>query len=109
MSGKRAKYKKEYPLLMYRFFRGFSESGAPSFQKFAASIGVLYEDVQSWRKYPKFDRSYRECSEIRRDYLIDNALSRRFDCSFVKFLLSCDAESDENADDISLKVEVVEC
>ena len=54
MSKKLAKYKKEYPLLMYRFFRSFSDSGAPSFQKFAASIGVLYEDLESFRRYLAF-------------------------------------------------------
>ena len=108
MKRKIAKYKKEYPLAMYRYFRGFSDGGAPSFQKFASSIGVLLEDLESWRKYKAFDRSYRECSEIRRDYLLDNALTRRLDPSFVKFLLSCDGEGEEHEDGISVKVEVVD-
>ena len=108
MSAKRAKYKKEYPLMMYRFFRSFSDSGAPSFQKFAVSIGVLSEDLESFREHKAFDRSYRECSEIRRDYLIDNALNRRFDPSFVKFLLSSDSEVGEGEDSLTLRLEVVE-
>ncbi|MBO5907167.1 MAG: hypothetical protein J6Q85_03340 [Clostridia bacterium] len=108
MSKKRAKYKKEYPLLMYRFFRSFSDSGAPSFQKFAASIGVLYEDLESFRRYLAFDRSYRECSEIRRDYLIDNALTRRFDPSFVKFLLGSDSDVNEEEGELTLRLEVIE-
>ena len=93
---------------MYRYFRGFTDTGAPSFQKFAASIGVLLEDLESWRRYSAFDRSYRECSEIRRDYLIDNALTRRMDPSFVKFLLCDDKEVGAADEEISVKVEVVE-
>ncbi len=108
MRRKRAKYKKEYPLAMYRYFRSYSDGGAPSFQKFALSIGVLSEDLESWRVHKAFDRSYRECSEIRRDYLIDNALTRRFDPSLVKFLLSCDTENEGESDTVSVKVEVIE-
>ena len=74
---------------MYIFFANYSENaGAPSFLKFARSIGVTSEDVEAFREHKEFDRAYRECAEIRRDYLIDNALSKRFDPSFTKFLLS---------------------
>ena len=93
---------------MYRYFRSYNDSGAPSFQKFALSIGVLSEDLERWRSHGSFDRSYRECSEIRRDYLIDNALSRRFDPSMVKFLLSTDGEIETDTDTVSVRLEVIE-
>ena len=60
----------------------------PSFSKFARSIGVTCQDIETFRKYKEFDRAYRECNEIKRDYLTDSALCKRFDPSFVKFLLS---------------------
>ena len=109
MKGKnKIKYGKELPRQMYCFFRGYSEVGAPSFIKFAASIGATLGDVEGWRVHGEFDRAYRECSEIRRDYLIDNALSRRNDPSFTKFLLSAEYGIEDDApDDLTVKLEVV--
>ena len=73
--------------MMYLYFTGYSESfGAPSFSKFARSIGITLEDLQSFRRKREFDAAWRECSEIRRDYLIDMALSKRADASFTKFI-----------------------
>ncbi len=91
---------------MYVFFVSFSETvGAPSFLKFARSVGITTEDVESFRAHKEFDRAYRECERIRRDYLIDNALIKRFDSSFTKFLLSEENEGtgDEKID-FTLKV-----
>ena len=93
-------YRKDLPHKLYLFFTGYKEStGAPSFSKFARSVGVTCEDVESFREHIEFDRAYRECAEIRRDYLIDNALSKRFDSSFTKFLLAEEAESAKNDED----------
>ena len=105
---KRVKYTSKLPAAMYCFFRGYSGEGIPSFRKFADSIGATLADVIWWRSHDEFDRSYRECSEIRRDYLIDNALTRRFDPSFVKFLLTDEREGSECDDDISVTLKVVE-
>ena len=106
----KAVYKKEYPRAMYLFFSAYSGEGIPSFRKFAASIGATAEDIKCFRDHREFDRAYRECSEIRRDYLIDNALAKRFDPSFTKFLLSTEyqAEGDEADDSIDVRVEVVD-
>ena len=103
------KYLKTYPRKMYLYFKEYSESlGAPSFCKFAGHIGVTLETLESWRVHSEFDRAYRECSEIRRDYLIDNALTRRFDPSLVKYLLDNELEQESNADtEISVKLEVI--
>ena len=105
---RKIKYKSELPRLLYTFFISYGDSaGAPSFAKFARSIGATLEDLESFRKHPKFDAAYRECNEIRRDYLIDSALSRRYDPSLVKFLLSTEfgmGEKEKEREDTALAV-----
>lgn len=109
---RKRKYESRLPRLLYSFFISYGDSaGAPSFSKFARSIGATLEELESFRKHPKFDAAYRECNEIRRDYLIDNALCKRFDGSFTKFLLSAEfgtgeqsAESQDNSFDFTLEV-----
>ena len=96
------KYSPDLPKLLYKFFITENEDGtAPSFVKFAKSIGCTTEELELFRKRKEFDRAYREAKEIRRDYLIDRALSKRYDPSFVKFLLSEeyseDGEETENS------------
>lgn len=110
MKNKKAKYTSDLPRRMYTFFIGYDEAqGAPSYEKFARSVGMCVEDLESFRKRREFERAYRECGEIRRDYLIDKALTRRFDPSFTKFLLSADGESDSaQSDSITVRIEVTE-
>ena len=105
----KVQYKKEYPKLMYSFFVTYQETAsAPSISKFARSIGSTVEEIESFRIHSEFERAYRECNEIRRDYLIDSALCKRFDPSFVKFLISNDEsdeeETGENQIEFTLKV-----
>ncbi len=89
MEGRKKRYTSDLPKKLYTFFIGYSETlGAPSFAKFARSIGATCQDIQRFRKYAEFERAYEECNEIRRDYLIDNALCKKFDSSLTKFLLS---------------------
>lgn len=94
---------------MYIFFANYSEAvGLPSFLKFARSIGVTTEDIEAFREHKEFNRAYRECAEIRRDYLIDNALSKRFDSSFSKFLLSMEeGESCDGGEKIDFTLRVL--
>ena len=104
---KKARYKREYPRMMYLYFSGYDEAhGAPSFSKFARRIGVTVAELESFRKRREFDAAWRECSEIRRDYLIDSALSKRSDASFTKFLLSEELQAD-TAPEFKLTLEVV--
>ena len=104
------KYRKDLAKKMYLYFANYSEpSGVPSFGKFARSIGATLEELSSLRRIKRFNLAWRECSEIRRDYLIDLALTKRFDPSFAKFLLSLDTEcTDGEGTALTVSLEVVE-
>lgn len=112
MKKKKATYTEDMPHRLYTFFTTYSDIGAPSYSKFARSIGVTLEDVEKWKRHNEFERAYRECSEIRRDYLIDNALAKRFDASTVKFLLTTEYRMGEDTGDdgggLDVRVEVIE-
>jgi len=104
---RKIKYTDGLPRQLYTFFVSQGSDGPPSFDKFARSIGATLEDVEGFRKHNEFDRAYRECSEIRRDYLIDSALVRRYDPSLVKFLLAAEfgmGEKDKEKEDTGLAV-----
>ena len=90
---------------MYLYFISYEDRGTPSFGKFARSIGISHGDLMKLRGHKRFDAAYRECCEIRKDYLIDRALDKRFDPSFVKYLIS---EEETEGGDFSLKIEVTE-
>ena len=98
---------------MYAYFVGYSGVGAPSFTKFGASTGLTLADIERFRENKEFERAYRECSEIRRDYLIDNALAKKNDASLTKFLLSAEFgmgedKPNEDASSLSVTGEVVD-
>lgn len=109
---KRVHYTKEMPRQIYLFFTTYSDVGAPSFEKFARSIGATLAEIGKWRKNKEFDRAWRECSEIRKDYLIDTALTKRHDPSFVKFLLTTEfgvGEEESGSDGcFTVNVEVID-
>lgn len=105
---KKVKYKSDLPRLLYLFFSTYNDTAsAPSFEKFARSIGATQKDLERFREHRQFDLAYRECNEIRRDYLIDAALTRRYDPSFVKFLLAAEfgmGEKEKEKEDTGLTV-----
>lgn len=107
---KAVKYSPDLPGRMYLYFISYEDRGAPSFLKFARSVGITTEDIERFRSHKSFDRAYRECQEIRRDYLIDRALDKRFDPGFTKFLLSIDLDRSDKEDinDFTLTLEVKE-
>ena len=100
------KYTKDMPGRMYRFFLSYEDRGLPSFHKFARSVGLTTEDIEGFRSHKRFDKAYRECQQIRRDYLIDRGLDKRFDGSFAKFLLSLDGDDVGNDGELLIKLEV---
>ncbi|MBP3592487.1 MAG: hypothetical protein J6K14_08400 [Clostridia bacterium] len=103
MKTRKQGYERDLPRRLYTFFTGYDdEKSAPSLQKFARANGFTTEELLAFQKNEDFARAIRECSEIRRDYLIDRALTKRFDASFVKYLL--DGESNKCTEDSSLSV-----
>ena len=104
------KYDSTLPGRMYKYFVGYDDTGAPSFVKFARLAGYTLEELCGFRSRKKFDAAWRECGEIRRDYLIDMALTKRHDASFSKFLLSeLDKEvgADGSPEEVKLTLEVI--
>ena len=107
MKKNHSKYTKDLPRKLYTFFLNYDDIGAPSFSKFARSIGVTLRDLDGYRRHSEFDRAYQECSEIRRDYLIDNGLVKRFDSSFAKFVLASEfSMGDKSLSDIDKEIKV---
>ena len=107
MKRKKAKYQSDLARKMYAYFVSYDGIGAPSLSKFARSVGITLSDLEGFLTRKTFMYCYNECSEIRRDYLIDNALTKKFDSSFVKFLLDYekdDEHSEENRLDLNLTV-----
>lgn len=103
MKTRKQGYERDLPRRLYTFFIGYDdEKSAPSLQKFARANGFTTEELLAFEKNEDFARAIRECSEIRRDYLIDRALTKRFDASFVKYLL--EGESNRGTEDSSLSV-----
>lgn len=85
---KKAVYTKDLPHRIYTYFIGYNGIGAPSISKFAREVGLTVADIERFgREHREFDRACKECNEIRRDYLIDNALAKKNDSSLTKFLL----------------------
>ena len=109
---KEAKYSKELPRRLYSYFAGYeNQPGAPSFSKFARNSGFTLEELQNFRKHKEFERAWRECNEIRRDYLIDTALAKRADASLVKFLLSVEfgmGEEEKTDEELSVTLRVLD-
>ena len=92
---------------MYIYFISFDDVGAPSFSKFARRMGITLADLAEYRSHKLFDRAYIECSEIRRDYLKDRALTKRYDPSFVKYLLDTEELPSGDSNEINFRLEVV--
>ena len=112
MKKRQMKYSRDLPRKLYTFFLNYDGPGVPSYSKFARSIGTTLQEIEAFRGHGEFERAYQECSEIRRDYLIDNGLVKRFDSSFTKFLLTSEYGMGDSKDadvdkELTVTVEVI--
>lgn len=108
-----ARYTDDLPRAMYTYFAGYSDTGIPSFAKFARTRGITLEELETFRSRRVFAMAYKECLQIRKDLLIDGGLSKKLDPSTVKFLLSSEYGMDKDApeaseNEIRFTLEVVE-
>lgn len=99
---------KKYAAMLRKYFLSSTEeSTVPSFSKFARGVNMTLSELEALRKDPEFDRIWLDCIEIRRDYLIDKALTRSCDPSFVRFILSGEAGTeDDKGEDSSIEVTI---
>lgn len=92
---------KEIRRALIDYFANYSgQDGAPSLAKFRRGHGISYSDFEKLKRRRDFRDALKECSEFRRDYLIDCGLTKRFDASFVKFLLQLEDNIGENEDNV---------
>lgn len=85
------------------------EDGIPSFSKFRRRASISLVEFERLKRKRSFREALDECSEFRRDYLIDCGLTKRFDASFVKFLLQSELEcSDDGEDALAVSFEVID-
>jgi hypothetical protein len=106
MRTKKVKYTPAMAGKMYTFFISYADAqSAPSFEKFARSIGATRAQLERFKKHAKFSAAWEECEQILRDYLIDRALTKKFDPSFVKYMLDRE-EVDKTSDDICVRIVV---
>lgn len=95
---------------MLGYFANYSSpDGAPSLAKFRREHGISYSEFEGLKKKDDFRDVLKECSEFRRDYLIDCGLTKRFDASFVKFVLQLEDETEESESSVPvISFEVVD-
>ena len=72
----------------------------PTFEGFAASIGVTSETLQEWKRvHPEFSVSYSRAQAKQRNILIVNGLLGGYNANFAKFVAtSCCGMKEQNQD-----------
>ncbi|MBQ4325051.1 MAG: hypothetical protein IJC29_04570 [Clostridia bacterium] len=103
-------YSQCYERQMLHYFE--DGTGAfPTFAEFARSVGVTVAELHRWRKeQPSFAAAWEECRERQKSHLIRGALTKQYDPSTCKYLLSeLFGLGEESRDEsFSVTVEVVE-
>jgi hypothetical protein len=104
---KKAKYRRDMPRLLYTYYTEAIGGGEiPSISKFARRMAITVGDVEKFREHSEFEKAYKEVNEIRRDYLIDSALMKRFDSSFTKFILTEEFGNTGECEDMTVCIKV---
>ena len=96
---------------MLTYFSDESCGEFPTFSSFATHIGVTMQEMRQWqREHPSFAAVWEECRERQKSALIRGALSKKYDSSTAKYLLSAmfGLGEEKSAQTFSVTVEVVE-
>lgn len=95
---------------MLQYFQ--DNTGAfPTFAEFAKTVAVSVADLNRWRREePSFAAVWEECVELQKSHLIRGALTKQYDPSTCKYLLSEVFGLGEESQDtgFSVTIEVVE-
>lgn len=117
-----SKYKDEYCDIIVQYFceppreviykRSFYQNGNlkseepiilppnfPTFELFAASIGVTAGTLLNWRKdYPRFANAYAQAKNNKLGIIMKNATEKHYDGNFAKFLMVNEYEYKDKQD-----------
>lgn len=59
----------------------------PTFEGFAASVGVCIRTLENWRdRHKRFAEAYELCTTIQKNLLIVNSMRGRYNSTFAKFI-----------------------
>jgi hypothetical protein len=97
------KYKAEYCQAMIDYFN--DDDGYPTFELFAASIGVDRDTLLNWTvDHDRFRHAYAKCKSIQLGKTISGAMCRKYDSNFAKFICSaCHGLKETTATDTKVK------
>ena len=84
-----------------------AEGEIPSFIKFARREGLQLGELEAQLSRGVLSEVRRTCEALRREHLIDRALLRRYDPSFVKYLLEAEQTAVEGDGTLAVQIEVV--
>lgn len=108
-------YDEKLPVKMLSYFSYTGENGLPSFAKFAACTGYTTSALESFRgEHEDFALAYDECRARLFDMIAEGALTKKYDGSFAKFLLSggldfrTSCEDNEESEEFKVKITVIE-
>ena len=108
-------YDEKLPEKMLSYFSYTGEKGLPSFAKFAACTGYTLSALESFRgEHEDFASAYDECRARLFDMIAEGALTKKYDGSFAKFLLSggldfrASCEDNEESEEFKVKITVIE-
>ena len=94
---KEREYSSKYKRSMYEHFSRLITNekgevvGIPSIVSFAKEIGVSLGTVERWiQEHEELSEVYSECTERRKQLIIDAAFCKKIDPTFAKFYLSAE-------------------
>ncbi len=101
------KYRKELPARLLSFFDFSAGEGLPTFSDFRRQEGLCLRDFSRFLKRADFAAAVAEANARLADALRVGALTKRYDPSFVKFLLTeADGGQDGEAAERRFSVEI---
>ena len=108
-------YESTLPQRMLSYFSSCEGNSLPSFAKFAAASGYSCAQLRSFcQESEDFAQAYEECRARLADMIAEGALTKRYDSSFAKFLLSdglfargFDSDND-NSEEFKITITVID-